>query len=227
MGPLLSHLTDCTPLKRDGARQKAADCLRSGGLVLEGLEVRRSDVARHLPGLEAGRAHVEALGGAVDESTHTLDVGVPPAVGPHVGVRDALAEDGALAANVAHSSHGLTPDLQCFNAQADARRQVLPPRRGALGNPNTIADLRAGPQAALACVPAHAALLDTRGLSVRQTGSVLYLTMQGVCAPGGCGGNGLTSAPVARMLHRFSGALSKVPVRAPRSGGRNVSRQVL
>ena len=101
------------------------------------------------------------------------------------------------------------------------------PRRGALGNPNTIADLCAGPQAALACVPAHAALLDTRGLSVRQTGSVLYLTMQGVCAPGGCGGNGLTSAPVARMLHRFSGALSKVPVRAPRSGGRNVSRQVL
>ena len=72
-----------------------------------------SDVARHLAGLEAGRAHVEALGGAVDESTHTLDVGVPPAVGPHVGVRDALAEDGALAADVANSSHGVS--LLIFN----------------------------------------------------------------------------------------------------------------
>ena len=92
---------------------KAADCLRSGGLVLEGLEMMRSDVARHLPGLEAGRAHVEALGGAIDESTHTLDVGVPPAVGPHVGVRDALAEDGALAADVANSSHGVS--LLIFN----------------------------------------------------------------------------------------------------------------
>ena len=73
----------------------------------------RSDVARHLPGLEAGRAHVEALGGAAHESTHTLDVGVPPAVGPHVGVRDALAEDGALAADVANSSHGVS--LLIFN----------------------------------------------------------------------------------------------------------------
>ena len=145
---------------------KAADCLRSGGLVLEGLEMMRSDVARHLPGLEAGRAHVEALGGAAHESTHTLDVGVPPAVGPHVGVRDALAEDGALAANVAHSSHGLTPDLQCFNAQADAWRQVLPPMRGALGNPNTIADPCAAPQAAAACVRAHAIVLGGWGVSV-------------------------------------------------------------
>ena len=155
---------------------KAADCLRSGGLVLEGLEMMRSDVARHLPGLEAGRAHVEALGGAVDESTHTLDVGVPPAVGPHVGVRDALAEDGALAANVAHSSHGLTPDLQCFNAQADARRQVLPPRRGALGNPNTIADLCVAPQAAVACVRAHAVLREAWGRGVDRVDGVLYIT---------------------------------------------------
>ena len=156
---------------------KAADCLRSGGLVLEGLEMMRSDVARHLPGLEAGRAHVEALGGAIDESTHTLDVGVPPAVGPHVGVRDALAEDGALAANVAHSSHGLTPDLQCFNAQADARRQVLPPRRGALGNPNTIADLCMAPQAAVACVRAHAVLREAWGRGVDRVGGVLHLTI--------------------------------------------------
>ena len=71
------------------------------------------------------------------------------------GVRDALAEDGALAANVAHSSHGLTPDLQCFNAQADAWRQVLPPRRRALGNPNTIADPMTASQAAEAWVRAH------------------------------------------------------------------------
>ena len=171
MGPLLPRLTGRHPLRVRGTT-KAADCLRSGGLVLERLEMMRSDVARHLPGLEAGRAHVEALGGAAHESTHTLDVGVPPAVGPHVGVRDALAEDGALAANVAHSSHGLTPDLQCFNAQADAWRQVLPPRREAPGNPNTIADLHVASQAALACVRAHAITLETRGASVDSAGNV-------------------------------------------------------
>ena len=159
MGPLLPHMTGRHPLKdtgKDMGHDKGRRLrVRSGGLVLEGLEMTRSDVARHLPGLEAGRAHVEALGGAAHESTHTLDVGVPPAVGPHVGVRDALAEDGALAANVAHSSHGLTPDLQCFNAQVGAWRQVLPPRRRALGNSNTIADPMTASQAAEAWVRAH------------------------------------------------------------------------
>ena len=125
----------------------------------------RSDVARHLARLEAGRAHVETLGSAVHESAHALNVRVPPAVGPHVGVRDALAEDGALAANVAHSSHGLTPDLQCFNAQDGARRQVLPPRRGAPGNPETIADRSVPSQAGGAWGRAHVGV--SRGWKMR------------------------------------------------------------
>lgn len=164
-----------------------------------------SDVARHLAGLEAGRAHVEALGGAVDESTHTLDIGVPPAVGPHVGVRDALAEDGALAANVAHSSHGLTPDLQCFNAQVGAWRQVLPPKRGALGNPRTIADRLAPSQAAGAWVRAHAGLTG----GVWSVVNVFDLTVWRTFALAGAVVGGLTSVSVVRAPNRLSVAQNR------------------
>lgn len=59
--------------------------------------------------LDAGGAYVEALRGAINDCTHTLNVRVPTTVGSHVGVRNALAEAGSLATHVALRSHGLSP----------------------------------------------------------------------------------------------------------------------
>src|SRR5690606_32025376 len=67
--------------------------------------------ALDLAGLEARGAHVEALRGPVHHRAHALDVRVPPTARPHVGVRDALAEAGVLAADVAGGSHGLLLNL--------------------------------------------------------------------------------------------------------------------
>ena len=67
----------------------------------------RSDRALHLAGLEARRADVEALRGAGDDGTHTLDVRVPAAARPLVRVRDAVPEARALGADVAVGCHGV------------------------------------------------------------------------------------------------------------------------
>ena len=61
--------------------------------------------AFHLASLEAGGAHVHALASAVDESAHALNIRVPTAAGPHVGVRDAFAEARVLAADFADRGH--------------------------------------------------------------------------------------------------------------------------
>lgn len=68
-----------------------------------------SDRAHDLVRLHALGAHIEALGGATHQSANTLDVGVPTAVGAHVGVRHALAEARSLTADVTHGSHDRSP----------------------------------------------------------------------------------------------------------------------
>ena len=65
-----------------------------------------SDVARHLAGFQAGCADIETLWCAFYECAYTLNVWVPTTARTHMGVRDALAEAWALAADVTYRGHG-------------------------------------------------------------------------------------------------------------------------
>ena len=65
-----------------------------------------SDVARHLAGFQAGCADIETLWRAFYECAYTLNVWVPTTARTHMGVRDALAEAWALAADVTYRGHG-------------------------------------------------------------------------------------------------------------------------
>lgn len=65
-----------------------------------------SDCALDLTGLQARGANIHSLGRTLHKSANTLNVWVPTAAGTHVGVRDALAERGLLAADVTYRSHG-------------------------------------------------------------------------------------------------------------------------
>jgi hypothetical protein len=58
-----------------------------------------------LPGLDAARADVDASGRAVDHGAHTLDVGVPPTLGPPVRVADTHAPRRVLATHLAYGCH--------------------------------------------------------------------------------------------------------------------------
>ena len=69
------------------------------------LVIASLDRANDLVRLQALGAHIQALGGAFNQSTDALDVRVPPAVGPHMRVRDALAEARSLTADVTNGSH--------------------------------------------------------------------------------------------------------------------------
>lgn len=82
----------------------------SGRLSPDDPERRWLDVALDALTLDAGRAYVEALGGAIDDCANTLNIGVPTTVGSHVGVRNALPEPGSLATDVALRSHGRISD---------------------------------------------------------------------------------------------------------------------
>lgn len=62
--------------------------------------------AGDLAGLQAAGADVHALRGAVDDSAHTLDVGVEAALGDLARPRPVVAEGRLLGADVAHGSHG-------------------------------------------------------------------------------------------------------------------------
>ena len=66
----------------------------------------RSRLAGDLACLDAGGAHVDALGRAADRNAAALDVRVPAAAGTAVRERDVVAEDRPLAAYVADGSHG-------------------------------------------------------------------------------------------------------------------------
>src|SRR5215207_1446730 len=65
-----------------------------------------ADSAADLAGLEARGADVDALGGAIDDSANTLDVGVETTLGASVRVGDVVAEAGSLAAHITDRSHG-------------------------------------------------------------------------------------------------------------------------
>src|SRR5207248_2590625 len=60
-----------------------------------------------LAGLQAGGTDPDALGRAVHQGAHALDVGVPAALGAPVGVADRHTERGMLAAHLADRGHPL------------------------------------------------------------------------------------------------------------------------
>lgn len=104
-----------------------------------------SHVAGDLAGLEARGANVQTLWCTLDESANTLDVWVPTTRRAHVGVRDALAEVRALAADFTYRRHGslltLTVrdkylyqiwQLKKFNRHGDASPMTAPVAYGTM-----------------------------------------------------------------------------------------------
>lgn len=73
--------------------------------LLEARARASADALGDLAGLDAARADVQALRGAVDDCPHALDVGVPAPLGATVAVADAVAEGGVLAAHLADGRH--------------------------------------------------------------------------------------------------------------------------
>ena len=71
----------------------------------------KSDGAGNLAGTQAASAHVDVLGGTIDDRLHATDVGLPGAVGTSVRVGDLNTEGHALAADItfSHSLHLLVP----------------------------------------------------------------------------------------------------------------------
>ena len=92
-------------------------------------DVRGLSAADDLASLEAGRAYVLALGGAADQRAHALDIGIPAALGASVGVRDGIAEAGALAADIAVGSHSALSKTR-IDRRLEPRRERLPERHG-------------------------------------------------------------------------------------------------
>src|SRR6266542_1922556 len=89
--------------------------------------------AADLAGLDAGGADLHAAGvAAAGRDAHGLDVGVPPAFGPAVGVGHVVAEARPLAADVAHAGHGILLDWSsqsCPRMTAGNRVSVPDPPR--------------------------------------------------------------------------------------------------
>ena len=65
--------------------------------------------AGYFPGLDAGGADIQLLGGTTHERAHRLDIGIPAPGRATVGVRDAVAEARALAADVTGGRHSTSP----------------------------------------------------------------------------------------------------------------------
>ena len=81
------------------------------------------DVLDDLAGLQTGRADGLALGDAVFENPHPLEIRHPPAVGQVVGMRYVVARHRLLSANFANFGHGIyqllltkSPNI-CTNSQ--------------------------------------------------------------------------------------------------------------
>src|SRR5699024_9997201 len=87
--------------------------------------VRGGSGAGDFARLDAGRAHVHPLAGAVVQARmHRLDVRVPTAFGPPVRVRDGHSEAGSLGTDVADGSHSRrTPRIVWM----DIGKSSLPP----------------------------------------------------------------------------------------------------
>src|SRR6187397_3210069 len=89
-----------TPSRLSGSYALITPCML--GTVIElGRSARFDDLAR----LDATRADVDALGRALDQRTHTLDVRVPAALRPAVGVRHRHTPRGALATHFTNRCH--------------------------------------------------------------------------------------------------------------------------
>src|ERR1700742_1352608 len=88
--------------------------------------VRTSPLANDLAGLDARRAHVDALVRAADNGADGLDVRVPAAAGAAVRVRDVVAEPRPLAAYVADGSHGSLQSRGLIESAARAIAQAEP-----------------------------------------------------------------------------------------------------
>lgn len=93
--------------------------------------------AGNLAGLQAGGAHVQALGRAIDECPNALNVRVPAAGSAHVGVRDTLTKPGTLSAYIADGSHWNS--YQGARKCAGTTRKMIPPSEAlaqrAVGHP--------------------------------------------------------------------------------------------
>ena len=72
------------------------------------LQTCQSDSAGDFARTEAMSAHVDVLGGAIDNRLHTLDVGLPGTIGAAVGVGNLNAEHDALVTKITFS-HSLEP----------------------------------------------------------------------------------------------------------------------
>jgi len=66
----------------------------------------------HFAAADAGSAHAQALGGALDNRANRLQIEVPAALGHVVGVTDAVPELRAAATNVTYFRHGYEDLLQ-------------------------------------------------------------------------------------------------------------------
>src|SRR5688572_16963145 len=91
-------------------RAKTTSCtarlgVRWGLLGLVGGRALGAHRLLDLAGLEAAGADVHPLRGAVDDRPDPLDVRVPPPVGAHVRMADALPEGRVLAAHLADRCH--------------------------------------------------------------------------------------------------------------------------
>src|ERR1700760_3618296 len=101
----------------NGTQRTRAPCQRPG-------PGERDRLAGDVAGLDAGRAHVQALRRApADLGPDGLDVRVPAAAGAAVRVRDVVAEARPLAAYVADGSHG---SLQSRGFDRRCRPRVTP-----------------------------------------------------------------------------------------------------
>src|SRR6476620_1261180 len=114
--------------------------------------VRRGS-AGDLPGLDAARAHAEALGGPVHRGADALDVRVEPTLRDLARPRTVVAEVGRLGAEVTDGSHrkllktctsaetccqqGGQPEKTNRAPVEDANRQTLPLGSGAMEAPTS------------------------------------------------------------------------------------------
>src|SRR5918994_7570489 len=89
----------------DAARAPAAGALGIADRRCAAVRRRSVDELLHLPRLDAAGAGLDALRRTVDNGSDTLDVGVPPALGPPVRVADTHAPRRVLAAHLANGCH--------------------------------------------------------------------------------------------------------------------------
>jgi hypothetical protein len=72
------------------------------------------------------RARADALGGAVNQRPHRLQVWVPPTIRFVIGMAHIMSKRGSLAADITHSCHDDFPDeMQMKNQPRNVVRHIL------------------------------------------------------------------------------------------------------